>query len=99
MRDQYFIILCYVDDDVFSRNFRMICSIIITANKIKCMATSNDPLQYKLEVNQKSVVVSFKYLRVELSSLGDVLVEVSQQVPKVNKLSSCRNCIIWKNKY
>ncbi|KAK9881036.1 hypothetical protein WA026_014379 [Henosepilachna vigintioctopunctata] len=73
----------------------------IDAKTIKCMTTSKERLQCKLEVNQTSIeqVFSFRYLGVELTSSGGIDNDITEQIMRANKIAGSLNDLIWTNNH
>ncbi|CAH1276451.1 unnamed protein product [Diabrotica balteata] len=108
-------ILCYADDaaliaetedklqrltHIFNTTAKKY-TIIISADKTKCMTTSKYPLRCKIEIDGKIIKqeARFRYLGIDITGYGDVEKEVRQQSLKTSKAAGSLNDTIWKNKH
>lgn len=115
MGNQQIGILCYADDAVliaeseddlqrmlhkFNTTARQYIMIIST-EKTKTIVITKEPIRCKLEIENKIIeqLMDFKYLGINLSSYGDLVSEVKEQVTKASRVAGCLNDTIWRNRY
>lgn len=115
MGDRQLKIICYADDAVLVAEtendlqrllveFNRSCekyNMAISKDKTKTMVVAKDPIRCKPVLNNYIIeqVMRIKYLGAEITSQGNTLNEVQEQITKANRISGCLNGTIWYNQF